>query len=233
LWGDVDPVGRQARLPLESKTTVLTVVGVVGDIREMGLAENPVATVYEYTREHKWSHLAFVIRTSVPPLSLAQAATAAVHTIDPEQPVENVRTMNDVIDDTLTSQRFSALLLGVFAAVALALASVGIYSVLSYIVRGRRREIGIRSALGARTLDVVRLVVFEGMTPTLIGIASGIAAALGAGKLLEKMVFGVSASDPLTLAIVSGTLMVVALAASLVPAYRASRLDPSDVLRAD
>src|SRR6266852_3729069 len=119
------------------------------------------------------------------------------------------------------------LLLGLFASVALALASVGIYSVLSYIVRGRRREIGIRSALGARTLDVVRLVVFEGMTPTLVGIA----AALASGKLLEKLLFGVSAFDPLTLALVSATLMLVALAASLLPAYRASRLDPSDVLR--
>jgi predicted permease len=232
LWGDIDPIGRQARQPLESKTVVQTVVGVVGDIREAGLSENPVATVYEFTREHDWSHLALVARTSVPPLTLAQAVTAAVRAIDPEQPVEEIRTMEDVRDDTLTSQRFSALLLGLFASVALALASVGIYSVLSYIVRGRSREIGIRSALGAKRFDVVRLVVVEGMTPALIGVAAGAIAALGAGRLMAKLVYGVSASDPLTMAVVSATLVGVALLASLIPAYRASRLDPSEVLRA-
>ena len=141
--------------------------------------------------------------------------------------------MDDVLDDTLTSQRFSALLLGLFAAVALALASVGIYSVLSYIVRGRSREIGIRAALGARSAATSCGWSFvEGMTPTLVGIAAGAVAALGAGRLMEKLVFGVSASDPLTLAAVSGALAFVALMASLIPAYRASRLDPSEVLRA-
>ena len=141
--------------------------------------------------------------------------------------------MEQVLDETLTSQRFSALLLGLFAAVALVLASVGIYSVLSYIVRGRSREIGIRTALGARTGDVVRLVVLEGMTPALIGIAAGAVAALASAKMLERLVFGVSASDPLTLAAVAATLAFVALIASLVPAYRASRLDPLKVLRAE
>jgi len=233
LWGDADPIGHRAALPLESKTVVKTIVGVVGDVRDAGLAANPVATVYEFSRERNWSGLAVVVRTSVPPLSLAQAATAAVHALDPEQPVENLRTMDDVLDDTLTSQRFSALLLGLFAAVALALASVGIYSVLSYIVRGRSREIGIRAALGARRGDVVRMVVREGMAPTVAGIAAGAVAALGAGRLMEKLVFGVSATDPLTLAAVSGALAFVALMASLIPAYRASKLDPSEVLRAN
>jgi putative ABC transport system permease protein len=232
LWGDADPVGRQARLPLESKTVVATVVGVVGDVREAGLAEQPVATVYEYTRERDWSQLALVLRTTVPPLSLAQAATATIHAIDPEQPVEDVRTMEDVRDETLASQRFSALLLGLFASVALTLASVGIYSVLSYIVGGRSHEIGIRAALGAKRGDVVRLVLVEGMTPTLVGIAVGAAAALVVGRAMEKLVFGVSASDPLTLAAVAAALAFVALMASLAPAYRASRLDPSEVLRA-
>lgn len=139
--------------------------------------------------------------------------------------------MEAVIEETLTSQRFSALLLGLFASVALALASVGIYSVLSYVVRGRSREIGIRTALGARTVDVLRLVVVEGMTPALIGIFAGAVAALGSARILERLVFGVSASDPLTLAAVSGTLAIVALVASLVPAYRASRTDPLTVLR--
>jgi putative ABC transport system permease protein len=162
---------------------------------------------------------------------VAQAAVSAVRSIDPEQPVETVRTMDSVLDETLASQRFSALLLGLFASVALTLATVGIYSVLSYIVRGRSREIGIRTALGARTADVVRLVVIEGMTPALAGIVAGTFAALLTSGLLQKLLFGVSASDPLTLAAVAGTLALVAFVASLVPAYRASKVDPVKVLR--
>jgi putative ABC transport system permease protein len=208
------------------------VVGIVADVKQDNLTEAAPPTVYRYTRERDWSSLTLVMRTSVPPMSLAQNAVGVIRTLDPEQPVEDIRTMVQVRDELLTSQRFSALLLGMFATVALALASVGIYSVLSYIVRGRSREIGIRTALGARTFDVVRLVVIEGMTPALVGIAAGVLAALAAGTLLEKMVFGISASDPLTLASAAGMLAFVAFMASLVPAYRASRLDPLDVLKA-
>jgi putative ABC transport system permease protein len=154
-----------------------------------------------------------------------------IRALDPEQPVEDVRTMVEVRDALLSSERFSALLLGLFAALALALASVGIYSVLSYIVRGRSREIGIRSALGAQKRDVVRMVVREGMTPALAGIAAGALAALLASLSLERLVFGVSASDPLTLGAVAALLALVALLASLVPAYRAARVAPATALR--
>ena len=234
LWGDVDPIGRRVTLPLESKTIVKQVVGIVGDVKQGELSEATMPTVYEYTRDAPpGGSDVRVVRTTVPPTSLAQAASGVVREIDPEQPVERVRPMQDVLDETLTSQRFSALLLALFAAVALTLASVGIYSVLSYIVRGRSREIGIRTALGARTSDVLRLVVVEGMTPAVIGIAAGVVAALGASRLLDRLVFGVSASDPLTLAVVAALLGFVALLASLVPAYRAARLDPLTVLRGD
>jgi putative ABC transport system permease protein len=233
LWGDVDPIGRHATLPLQSKTIVKEVVGIVGDVKQGELSAATAPTIYEFTRERDWRGLMLVMRTAVPPASLGQAAAGVVRAIDPQQPVEDIRPMQDVLDETLTSQRFSALLLAIFAGVALALASVGIYSVLSYIVRGRSREIGIRTALGARTGDVVRLVLFEGMTPAMIGIAAGALAALLAARLLERLVFGVSASDPLTLAAVAGTLAAVALLASLLPAYRASRLDPLKVLRAE
>jgi putative ABC transport system permease protein len=233
LWGDADPIGRRVTLPLQSRTVVKEVVGIVNDVKQGELAGVAAATVYEYTRERDWGGLSLVVRASMPPMSLAQPARAALRALDPEQPVQDIRTMEDVVDETLTSQRFSALLLAVFASVALVLASVGIYSVLSYIVRGRSREIGIRTALGAQSADVVRLVVFEGMTPAVIGIAAGAVAALGASQILQKLVFGVSPSDPLTFAVVAGTLAVVALLASLVPAYRASKLDPIEVLRAN
>jgi len=186
--------------------------------------------VYFYTRA-PYGRATFALRTSVPPATLAQTAVAAIRAIDPEQPVGDVRTMVQVLDGKLTSQRLSALLLGVFAGVALLLAAVGIYSVLSYIVRGRSREIGIRRALGAGTVDVLRLVIVEGMSPVLVGIAAGMIAALASAKIMETLVGGVSASDPLTLAAVAATLAVVALMASLAPAYRALRLDPVNILR--
>ena len=139
--------------------------------------------------------------------------------------------MEAILDETLGSQRFSAMLLGAFALLALTLASVGIYSVLSYIVRGRSREIGIRTALGASTRDVVRLILIEGMSPALMGVGVGILASLASATVLQKVVFGVNAWDPLTLTAVAGSLAFVAFIATLVPAYRASRVDPLTVLR--
>ncbi|PYQ16624.1 MAG: ABC transporter permease [Acidobacteria bacterium] len=231
LWGEADPIGQRVTLPLMSRTLTREVVGIVADVKQDSLSEAAPPTVYYYTRERPWAGLTFALRTSVPPAALAPSAVGVIRMLDPEQPVENVRTMDEVRDERLTSQRLSALLLGFFASVALALATVGIYSVLSYVVRGRRREIGIRSALGAQTGDVLRLVVGEGMAPALLGIAAGSLAARAASSSLERLVFGVSASDPLTLAAVAATLALVALMASLVPAYRASRLDPATVLR--
>jgi len=235
LWGDTDPIGRRVMLPLEAKGVLREVIGIVNDVKIASLtAEAPTATVYEFTRHEFGTFtitLTMVLRTSVPPLSLGPAASAAVHDIDPNAPVQHVTTMEEVVDQTLAPQQFSAMLLGVFAAVALVLASVGIYSVLSYIVRGRRREIGIRAALGAGTADVLRLVISEGLTPSSIGIGVGIAGALAAGGLMRKVVYGVSAWDPLTIGAVSLALLLVALVASIVPAWRASRVDPLIVLR--
>ena len=230
-WGEDDPIERRAALPF-SKTVLRQVVGIVGDVKQRSLTEGPTPTAYYSTREPS-GRVTFVVRTSVPSATLAQPVVAAIRAIDPEQPVVDIRTMVQVLDDKLTPQRFSALLLGVFAGVALLLAAVGIYSVLSYIVRGRSREIGIRRALGARTSDVLRLVIVEGMSPVLVGIAAGTIAALASARVIRTLVFGVSASDPLTLAVVGATLALVALMASLVPAYRALRLDPVKILRAN
>jgi predicted permease len=231
LWGDADPIGRRATLPLQSKTRASQVIGIVGDVKQGELSDPVVPTVYQYSVERTFNSMTLVLRTAVAPVALAAPASGVVRAVDAEQPVQAIRTMQQVLDERLTAQRFSTLLLGLFAGVALVLASVGIYSVLAYIVRGRSREIGIRTALGASRADVLRLVLIEGMTPTLIGVAVGIGAALVSARILEKLVFGISASDPLTLASVAGTLTMVALAASLLPAYRAARLDPLTVLR--
>jgi predicted permease len=231
-WGTDDPIGRRAILPALSKTVLRRVVGIVGDVKQRSLIEASTPTVYYYTRG-PGRRATFVIRTSVPPATLAQPAIAAIHAIDPGQPIGEIRTMVQRLDRGLTPQRFSALLLGMFAGVALLLAAVGIYGVLSYIVRGRSREIGIRTALGAQKADVLGLLIIEGMWPALIGIAAGAIAALASSTIMKRLVFGVSASDPLTLVVVAVTLALVALMASLVPAYRALRLDAAKVLRAD
>jgi putative ABC transport system permease protein len=206
------------------------VVGLVGDVREQ-LSETAPPTVYYYKRDVPFGETTLAMRTAGDPLSLARPVTALVRAMDRDLPVQELRTMDQVIEETLVAERFRALLLQIFAGAALTLASVGIYSVLSYLVRGRRREIGIRTALGAKTGDVVRMVVIEGVKPAVLGIVLGVAGALFAGRLLEQVVFGVKASDPLTLAAVALTLLAVSIAASLIPAWRAAKLDPLIALR--
>jgi predicted permease len=230
LWGDEDPVGKRVTLPLVSRELKINVVGIVGDVREQ-LAEKAPPTVYYYKRDVPFGDTTLAMRTAGDPLSLARPITAIVQEMDRDLPVQELRTMDQVIEETLVAERFRALLLQIFAAAALTMASVGIYSVLSYLVRGRRREIGIRTALGARTGDVVRMVVIEGLKPAVLGIAIGVAGALLAARMLENIVFGIKARDPLTLAAVAGTLLAVSVAASLIPAWRASKLDPLIVLR--
>jgi predicted permease len=230
-WGTDDPIGRRASLP-NSRTVFRQVVGIVDDVKQRSLEEAATPTVYFFSRQ-PYGRATFVIRTSVPPGTLAQPVIAAISAVDPEQPVADVRTMVQVLERGLTSHRFSALLLIVFGGVALLLASVGIHSVLSYIVRGRSREIGIRAALGARTSDVLRLVLVEAMSPALVGVAAGALGALASARILASLVYGVSAADPATLAVVAATLVLVALLSSVVPAYRALRLDPVKVIRAE
>ena len=230
LWGDEDPIGKRVILPLVSRDMKVDVIGIVGDVREQ-LAEKAPPTVYYYKRDVPFGETTLAVRTAGDPAALARPVVALVHEMDRDLPVQEIRTMDQVIEESLVAERFRALLLQIFAGAALTLASVGIYSVLSYLVRGRRREIGIRTALGARTSDVVRMVVIEGLKPAVLGIVLGAAGALLTARLLEKLVFGVKATDPVTLAVVAMTLLAVSIAASLIPAWRASKLDPVTVLR--
>jgi putative ABC transport system permease protein len=172
-----------------------------------------------------------VIRTASDPTEMMSAATSEIKAMDPELPVYGVSTMDKRISDSLARRRFSMLLLGVFAALALVLASVGIYGVMSYAVSQRAHEIGIRMALGANRGDVLRLIVGQGAVLAAIGVGLGLAASLALTRLMSSLLYGVSATDPLTFAVISLILTGVALGASFVPARRATKVDPMVALR--
>jgi putative ABC transport system permease protein len=170
------------------------------------------------------------IKTNVAAGGLTSAVTDAIHQVSPEQTVREVATMDDMIATSLTPQKFNMLMLASFAALALLLAAVGIYSVLAYSVRRRTREIGIRMALGAQVGDVLRLVVSDGVKPTLIGVAIGVVGALSLSSVVAKLVYGVRPTDPATLATVAIGLCAVAFLASTIPAYRATKVEPMTAL---
>lgn len=231
FWRRENPLGRHLTLTFYPGIP-REVVGVVTDVKQDGLdVVQPRETIYNALPQLHRSLMRLVVRTTSPPTSLVSAVTAAVHQVDPDEPVLDVETMDDVVNDSLFQQRFSMLLLASFAGLALLLAAVGIYSVLAYAVRRRVREIGIRMALGAQMRDVLRMVVVEGMRPALIGVAIGLAGALALGRAIASLVYGVKPSDPVTLFAVSAVLAVVAFVASIVPAYRATKVDPMTALR--
>jgi putative ABC transport system permease protein len=211
---------------------VREVVGVVSDVRIRGLKfAEPVSTLYTPFAQSQIGLISLIVRTSVPPRTVETSVGAAVHEVDRDLPLIRVATMDEVVGRSISQQQFAMELLGAFAALALMLAAVGIYSVLSWTVRQRVREIGIRRALGARTADVLRMVVIEGLKPALLGIAIGLVSALALGRLMEAMVFGVTPHDAATLSSVSVILALCAVTATLLPAYRATRVDPGIALR--
>ena len=231
FWPGQDAVGKRLTLSFYPGV-VREVVGVVADVKLRGVAHvEPIDAIYGPEAQLSRFTLTLIVRTAVEPRSLASAVTAAVQAVDPEQPVTEIETMEQHAGDALTHARFTMLLLTVFAGLALVLSAVGIYSVLSYAVRRRTREIGIRMALGAQRLDVIGLIVRQGMGPTLIGLAIGIAGSLAFGRALSSLVFGVRPSDPLTFAAVSALLAAVALAACALPAHRATRVQPTEALQ--
>jgi len=228
FWPNEDPMGKRLVTAFAAEKP-REVVGIVGDVKYRGLDHRePVAAMYVPFDQVPSRGLALAIRARG---SVAPEAVAAIHSVDPGQPVDEVLPLERLLASSLSRQRFGMLLLGSFAVLALVLAAVGIYSVLSYAVRHRGREIGIRMALGAQVSDVLRLIVLQGMRPTALGMGIGLAAALALGRALSSLVFGVSAADPWTLGGVAALLALVALAACLVPAMRATRVDPMKALR--
>lgn len=239
FWPGEDPIGKHITLTF-FPGVVREIVGVVGDVKGDGLDQTRApATLYMPLDQlappqgEQWrsSSMTLVVRSSSSPETMVSAITNAVHEIDSTIPLTNVQTMEDLVTTSLSSERFSLLLLGAFALLALILAAIGIYSVLSYSVRRRVQEIGIRLALGASLSDVLRMVIFEGLRPTLLGVFIGTAGAFALARVMSNLIYGVKPTDPLTFVSVAFLLGVVALGASIIPAYRAAKVDPLVALR--
>jgi putative ABC transport system permease protein len=226
-WPGEDPVGR--RLNVEDEW--LTVVGVVGDVRHSGLQSAARGTVYRPHAQAPHRDIFFAVRALGDPSTLAPAVRAVVRALDPDQPIDRLRTMEQVIIDSVSGRRFNLVLLGLFAGLALALSAIGVYGLTSYAAGQRLREIGLRLALGATRGDILRLVLGQSLRMTALGAGLGTLVALGAARVLSSLLFGVRATDPATFVAVVGFLLLVAFAASALPGLRATRIDPAVALR--
>ena len=232
IFPDEDPIGKRITFDDRDKNpTWFEIVGIVGDVKQYGLEQATTMQTYEPYTQQTFPYMTMVVRTGGDPATMGAAIRNEVLNLDKEQPTTNIQTLNQFFSTSIAQQRFSVVLLGVFAAVALVLAAVGIYGVLSYAVTQRTHEIGIRMALGAGRHHVLRLVVGKGMLLTLIGLAGGLIAAFALTRLMASLLFGVTATDPVTFASVATVLLGVALLACYIPARRATKVDPLVALR--
>ena len=239
FWPGENPIGKRLTMTF-LPDAVREVVGVVGDVKLDGLDQSrPSAVLYmpldqvSVPSTGGWSSISMtlVVRSATDPASIAPAVSSALHEVDREIPLRDILTMDDLVSNSISQQRLNMLLLGAFGGLALLLAAIGIYSVLSYSVKRRIQEIGIRLALGASLRDVLRMILVEGMKPTLLGVAVGTAGALALGRVLSSLIYSVKSTDPLTFLAVAVLLVAISLLACVFPAYRATRVDPMVALR--
>jgi predicted permease len=230
-WGDVNPIGKQMKLP--ARPDFATIVGVVTHVKTYGLDADSKGQIYMSHVQYPWRWSSLVVRTTGAPLAFAPSAARVIHELDRDQPVSEVKTMGAMMDNLLRARRFTLTLLGAFAGVAVALAVIGLYGVIAYGVSQRRREFGVRIALGAQQRQIARMVVFEGARVAVAGVIVGGAAALAMGRFVSSLLFEVSARDFSVYASVAAGLIAVAMAACLIPARRATQVDASEVLRGD
>jgi putative ABC transport system permease protein len=231
MWPGEDPIGKRLLVSWRDPAVTDEVIGVVGDARLVSLDGEVRPTVYYPHNRTAYSALTVVVRASLDPASLTSAVVAQVREMDPQQPVANIRTMEGVIGASVGQRRIVMLLAGLFAGVAPLLAAIGLYGVLAYLVAERTREIGVRIALGAQRGAVLGMIIRRGLTLTVMGAAAGLAGALALTRLMRSLLFQVTPSDPSTHGAVILVLVAVALLASLIPAWRATRVDPVVALR--
>jgi putative ABC transport system permease protein len=233
LFPGEDPIGKYIE-NFGQDNEKLQIVGVVGNIRHLALETAPRAELYQPLGQGRWPRMFIAVRAVTGnPLVLLPAVQNAVWSVDRNVALGSVRSMEDTIARSLLKRKFTMTLLTIFAGLAVALASIGLYGVMSYSVSQRTREIGIRMALGAQRTDVLRLVVRQGMLLTTIGVGLGLAGSLGLTRLISSLLFGVSATDIGTFGAVSTLLLMIALVACWLPARRASSVDPMVALRAE
>jgi predicted permease len=233
-WPGDDPIGKRIKLGrVDSPNPWMTVVGIVGNVRHFGMDDDVRREMFRPYAQAAWPTMTVVAKTATDPAAFAAAIRGALQKIDPDLPVSRVTTMERVQINSTGSRRFPMILLAAFGGVALALALVGVYGVVSYVVTQRTREIGIRVALGARRVEVMRLILFGAMRPVIAGLLAGSAGAFFAARLLGSLLYNVKPGDPAVMVGLAALLALAAAAASLVPSARATRVNPITVLRAD
>jgi putative ABC transport system permease protein len=227
FWPNEDPIGKR----IKSQRQVREIIGVSGEVRQAGLDKPSDAEIFLPYQQAPYLYLQLAVRTTDDPMKMVLAIRDEVQALDPDLPLTGIKTMDQYLSDSIANPRFQSRVLSLFAAIALLLAAVGLYGVMSYAVAQRTHEIGVRVALGARSSDVLKLVVGKGLRLTLIGIAIGLVAAVALTRLLASLLFGVSTTDPATFIIIALLLISVALLACYLPARRATKVDPMVALR--
>jgi putative ABC transport system permease protein len=234
LWPGESPIGKSIKQGWpEGSGTWRQVIGVVADVKFEGVTVETPMQVYLPLTQESARGLAIVVRTPAEPALMTSSVQAVVHQLDKDLPLYGVRTMDQMLDTSMARERMSMSIFVVFAAVALTLASVGLYGVVAHGVTERTHEIGVRMALGAEPHHVRRLVVRQGLSMALAGMVLGLAGAIALSRLVQGLLFGVTATDPITFAAVAAMLLGVALVACYIPAWRATRLNPTTALRAE
>jgi putative ABC transport system permease protein len=226
-------VGKRIRVGgrFDSKEPWREIVGVVRDVKQSSLRAESRSQFYVPLAQRTGNEMSVVVRTAGSPLQAVEPIRAIIREIDPRQPIGNIRTMRQVLDDSVARQRFTTTLLGIFSFTALLLSVIGLYGLLAYTVAQRTREIGVRVALGADRMHILRTVMGQGMIYVLGGVVVGLLGAVALGRVMSSLLFGVSATDPVTYAAVVLVLIAVAAAATWIPARRAARVDPVVALR--